>query len=104
MFRRILIFTLPLLICGTACSSQTLSSNSQELPSTKVTMNEFPGLDFPVTGPIFQLPLIWKSYDGDNMEYAKEDFNDNSWDEIEVGKQRLIRPGKGRWRWYRIAF
>jgi len=104
MFRRILIFTLPLLICGTACSSQTLSSNSQELPSTKVTMNEFPGLDFPVTGPIFQLPLIWNSYDGDNMEYAKEDFNDNSWDKIEVGKQRLIRPGKGKWRWYRIAF
>lgn len=73
---------------------------AQAMPSPKVKMDEFPLLSYPVTGPIFQLSHTWKYQDGDNKEYAQENFDDSSWKSIEVGEQKL----GGGWRWYRIAF
>jgi len=75
-------------------------SHAQTSTSTKITINEIPTLEFPVTCPAFQLDRTWKYISGDNMEYAKPGFDDSSWKEIEVGKQT---PGS-KWRWYRTSF
>jgi len=82
-----------LLFCG-------MTSKAETLPSAKVSVNELPELAYQVTGPVFQLSHTWKYHDGDDKEFAKADFDDSSWQNIEVGKQT---PGSG-WRWYRVSF
>ncbi len=82
-----------LLFCATMSSAQIV-------PPVEVSVNELPDLSYPVTGPVFQLSHTWKYHDGDDKEFSKPDFDDSSWQNIEVGKQKL----GGGWRWYRLSF
>lgn len=82
-----------LLFCGTAFGAEVL-------PPVKVVSTDYPGLSYPVTGPVFKLPRVWRYQNGDNAEYAAKDFDHSNWKSTEVGK---AEAGAG-WRWYRIAF
>jgi len=67
---------------------------------SNVSMNEFPELNYAVTGPAFSLPRLWKFYDGDKPEFSGIDFDDSGWQTVEVGQEKL----GSKWRWYRVSF
>lgn len=70
------------------------------LPSTKVSMDEFPDLTYVMNGPIFKLPINWKFAASDNPEYAGVNYDDSKWENVEVGKPKAASD----WCWYRVSF